>query len=103
MRSNLPGRGRLSAGQVRLATRSVALLESAGLSTRDAVVTQVALAAYVLGFLIQEVGPPPVFDAGVLAAAPELARIVPVLGSTPPEQRFRAGVEALLDGAATRP
>jgi AcrR family transcriptional regulator len=82
--------------QMLLVERSILLLEQSGLTTERAAAAQVTLAAYELGFVAQEVRrptptptptPPPVFQRAITA-----------LGATTVDERFRAGLDIILDG-----
>jgi AcrR family transcriptional regulator len=96
-----------SPAQVRLVARSIELLEGAGLSTAAAVSAHVTLVAYTLGFVLQEVArrPPsaPAPPAPEEAPAPiegqeVFVRAITALGRTSVDQRFRAGLDLILDG-----
>ena len=101
----LTERTRVSPVQVRLVERSIELLERAGLRTEQAVGVHVTLVAYTLGFVLQEVAPrpAPVISAAVPIATSEVfARAVNALAETTVDQRYRAGLELVLDGANRR-
>ena len=87
-----------SAAQARLITRSIELLESLGLSTRAAVDAHVTLVAYVLGFIVQEVGRPTTTPAPVAATSPTLAKALSTLAERSVDERFTVGLELILDG-----
>ncbi len=89
-------RGRISPAQVRLVERSIELLESTGLSTRAAVSLHVTLVAYVLGFVVQEVGRPPSVPGELVASSPTLRRALSTLSTIPVDDRFETGLRLLL-------
>ena len=91
-------RAHRSAAQARLVTRSIELLESLGLSPRAAVDAHVTLVAYVLGFIVQEVGRPTTTPAPVAAASPTLAKALSTLAERTVDERFTVGLEIILDG-----
>jgi hypothetical protein len=91
-------RAHQSAAQARLITRSIELLESLGLWARGAVDAHVTLVAYVLGFIVQEVGRPTTTPAPVAAASPTLARASSTLAERSVDERFTVGLELILDG-----
>src|SRR4029453_12916891 len=86
-------RARLSNAQVRLAVRSIELLQVAGLSMRAAVDTHVTLVAFTLGFILQEVsrpttptGPAPAdLDQGI-------APVLKTLAERSVAERFEVGL-----------
>ena len=61
--------------------------------------TQVALFAFLLGFVVQEIGRPPAISTDVLASNEVLQRAVRALLDSSVEQRFRAGLHLILDGS----
>jgi AcrR family transcriptional regulator len=91
-------RARFSSAQLRLARRSIELLEAAGLSTRDAVDAQVAAVAFVLGFILQEVsrprGGPPATVADEL-----MTSVLTALRERSVDERFEVGLGLIFDGA----
>ena len=90
-------RARFSRSQLRLAQRSIEILESVGLSERAAVDAHVTLVAYVLGFILQEVSratTPPTVDA----YRPFLQRALSTLGERNVDERFEVGLGLILDG-----
>ena len=91
-------RAHRSAAQARLVTRSIELLESMGLSPRAAVDAHVTLVAYVLGFIVQEVGRPTATPAPVAAASPTLAKALSMLAERTVDARFTVGLEIILNG-----
>jgi len=91
-------RAHTSAAQARLVTRSIELLESLGLSTRAAVDAHVTLVAYVLGFIVQEVGRPMRTPPPLAAASPTLARALTTVAERSVDERFTVGLELILDG-----
>ncbi len=91
-------RARTSRAQVRLAERSIELLEGAGLSTRAAVDAHVTLVAYVLGFILQEVSRPVTTGGAILAASPVLRRALTTLAQRSVDERFDVGLGLILDG-----
>jgi AcrR family transcriptional regulator len=95
-------RSRTSSSQVRLVERSIELLESAGLTTREAVQTHVTLIAYTLGFLAQETGRSPSPERDVIATSDVFQRAVEALLTRSVDERFQAGLEIILDGATQR-
>ncbi|HEX2647809.1 MAG TPA: TetR/AcrR family transcriptional regulator C-terminal domain-containing protein [Candidatus Dormibacteraeota bacterium] len=92
-------RSHTSAAQARLVARSIELLESSGLSTASAVRVHITLVAYTIGFVVQEVGRPPRMSASALASSATMQRAVKALLGTSVDDRFRAGLELILDGA----
>ena len=95
----MTGRGRFSSAQARLATRSVALLEEAGLSTEQAVAAHVTMIAFALGFILQEVSRSTPPAASLLAADPVLRRTIVALNGTTVDERFETGLGLILDAA----
>jgi len=91
-------RARTSPSQVRLITRSIELLEESGLSTRAAVDAQVTIVAFVLGFILQEVGRSAAAPREVLEASPVLRRALTTLAERSVDDRFAVGIELILDG-----
>ncbi len=91
-------RGRMSTAQLRLVERSILLLESAGLSTVQAVQAHVTLVGYTIGFVVQETGRSPELPAGVLMSSDVLPRTMGALLSLSVDDRFRAGLELILSG-----
>jgi AcrR family transcriptional regulator len=93
-----------SPSQFRLVERSISLLEGSGLSTSIAVQAHVALVAFTLGFVLQEVGRSPSVTPGLLESNPAIRRAISALAAVPVEARFRAGLDFILDGVeASRP
>jgi AcrR family transcriptional regulator len=95
-------RARLSGQQIRLAGHSIGLMEAAGLSTRAAVDAHVTLVAFVLGFVLQEVSRPTAPPSADVEIGPVLRRALPVLAERPVDDRFRVGLELILDGAGVQ-
>lgn len=95
-------RARFSSAQARLASRSVVLLEAAGLSTREAVDTHVTLIAMVLGFILQEVARPAPMPPELLESDPVLRRAVAALVQRSVDDRFEVALQLVLDGALGR-
>ena len=95
-------RARLSGSQIRLAQRSIELLQAAGLSMRAAVDTHVTLVAFVLGFILQEVSRPTA-PAPVGAGSPLMREVVATLAERSVDDRFAVGLELILDGAGIPP
>ena len=91
-------RARFSASQLRLAQRSIELLESAGLSIRAAVDGHVTLIAYVLGFILQEVSRPTTTPPPLTDASPALRRTLSTLAERDVDERFEVGLRLILDG-----
>ena len=89
-------RGRMSSAQLRLVERSIELLERAGLDTVEAVQTHVTLVAFTIGFVVQETGRSPDISPELIASSETLQRTISALLSTSPDQRFRAGLERIL-------
>ena len=89
----------MSESQVRLVERSFELLERGGLTTRQAVDAHVTLLAYVLGFVLQEVGRPASTPRPVIEASPTLRRALEALPERDVDQRFTVGLGLILDGA----
>ena len=92
-------RARFTRAQARLATRSIALFEQAGLSTRRAVDVHVTLVAFVLGFILQEVSRPAAPGPALLNDDAVLRRAVAALVQSTPAERFETGLAVILDGA----
>ena len=95
-------RTRFSQSQVRLAGRSIELLESQGLGVRAAVDTHVTLVAYVLGFILQEVARPTTIPPAVATSSPVVRRALSTLTQRSVDERFTVGLELILDGAGVR-
>jgi AcrR family transcriptional regulator len=91
-------RARYSSAQFRLVRRSIELFESAGLSTRSAVDAHVTLAAFVLGFILQEVGRPTGPGSDASAADPLMSRVFATLRERSVDERFEVGLGLILDG-----
>ena len=92
-------RARFSRSQARLATRSITILEQAGLPTRQAVEAHVALVAFTLGWIVQEVSRPAAPSTALLRDDPVLRRAMSVLAESATDERFEAGLRLILDGA----
>ena len=96
-------RARFSSAQLRLARRSIGLLESAGLTTRQAVDAHVTMVAFVLGFILQEVSRPSGSPGAGIgpgpAPDPVLARVLVTLRERSVDERFEVGLGLILDGA----
>jgi AcrR family transcriptional regulator len=90
-------RARFSRSQLRLAQRSIEILESVGLSERAAVDAHVTLVAYVLGFILQEVSrpasPPP-----MTATSPLMRSVFSTLAERGVDERFEVGLALIFDG-----
>jgi TetR/AcrR family tetracycline transcriptional repressor len=95
-------RARFSGSQSRLVRRSIELLESAGLSTREAVDAHVTMIAFVLGFILQEVSRPTRPPADV-AGDPVMARAFATVAGRSVDERFEVGLGLILDGAGVAP
>ena len=93
-------RARLSSAQIRLAVRSIELLQAAGLSMRAAVDTHVTLVAFTLGFILQEVSRPttPTGPAPV-NLDPSISPVLKTLAERSVVERFEVGLHLILDGA----
>lgn len=91
-------RARTSAAQIRLVERSIELLESAGLAIDQAVETHVTLVAFTLGFIAQEVSRP-VTPPREIVSEGVFARAIAALTNRTVDQRFRTGLDLILDGA----
>jgi AcrR family transcriptional regulator len=91
-------RARFSRSQLRLAQRSIELLESVGLTTRAAVDAHVTLVAFVLGFVLQETARPTTTPAAVLRSSPVLQRALTTLVERSVDERFEVGLALILDG-----
>src|SRR5262245_28337717 len=91
-------RAQFSSAQLRLARRSIELLEAAGLPTRDAVDAQVAAVAFVLGFILQEVSRP---SGSPPATVPDelMTRVLTALRERSVDERFEVGLGLIFDGA----
>lgn len=94
----LTQRTRTSRSQTRLVSRAIELLESSGLSIDDAVLAQVTVVAYALGFVTQEVGAPASLPEDVLAESPVFQRAIPALLRHSVDERFLTGMNTILDG-----
>ena len=90
-------RARFSRSQLRLAQRSIEILESVGLSARVAVDAHVTLIAYVLGFILQEVARPTT-PSTETASSPLLQRALSTLAERSVDERFEVGLALILDG-----
>ena len=90
-------RARLSQSQLRLAERGIELLTASGLSMRAAVDAQVALVAFVLGFILQEVSRPTT-PAPTGTRSPLLQRMLSTLAERGIDERFEVGLGLILDG-----
>ena len=90
-------RARFSGSQLRLAQRSIEILESVGLSPRAAIDAHVTLIAYVLGFILQEVSRPTTPQTAI-ASSPLLVRALSTLAERSVEERFEVGLALILDG-----
>ena len=95
----LTERAHASPAQYRLVERSIELLEQTGLDDRGVVETHVALAAFTIGFVVQEVGRSPAPTAEALEFSPVVRRTIATLVQIPVDDRFRAGLDRILDGA----
>jgi AcrR family transcriptional regulator len=91
-------RARFSSAQLRLARRSIELLEAAGLTTREAVDGHVTMVAFVLGFILQEVSRPSGSASATPAPDPMLARVLVTLRERSVDERFEVGLGLILDG-----
>jgi AcrR family transcriptional regulator len=93
-----------SDSQVRLVSRSIELLEGAGLDTSAAVSAHVTLVAYTLGFVLQEVArrpastPAPPGPPALNAGMEVFARAIAALAESSVDERFHAGLGLILDG-----
>jgi AcrR family transcriptional regulator len=96
-------RARFSSAQLRLARRSIELLEAAGLTTREAVDGHVTMVAFVLGFILQEVSRPSGSAAVAPAPDPMLARVLATLQERSVDERFEVGLGLILDGVGVPP
>ena len=90
-------RARTSQIQLRLAQRSIELLEAAGLSTRAAVDAHVTVLAFVLGFILQEVSRPRT-QAPDVVPSPLMRRVMATLAERAVDDRFEVGLGLILDG-----
>ena len=86
-----------SGSQLRLAQRSIEILESVGLSARAAIDAHVTLIAYVLGFILQEVSRPTTPQTAI-ASSPLLVRALSTLAERSVDERFEVGLALILDG-----
>jgi AcrR family transcriptional regulator len=91
-------RARSSSAQLRLAGRSIELLEGAGLSNRAAVDAHITLIAFTLGFILQEVSRPASLPPDV-TPSPAIQRTLRTLAERSVDDRFDVGLELILDGA----
>ena len=98
----LTRRANRSPAQVRLIVRAMELLEAGGLSERGRVDAQVTLAAYVLGFVLQEVGRSTATPTRVADRSPVLRRALDTLAERDVDQRFEVGLGIILDGLGIR-
>jgi AcrR family transcriptional regulator len=90
-------RSRLSASQLRLAERSIAVLRASGLSLRAAVDGHMTLVAFVLGFILQEVSRPTTLSAGAVPS-PVMEDVIRTLRERSVDERFEIGLGLILDG-----
>jgi len=95
-------RARFSGAQLRLAQRSIELLEGAGLSRRVAVDAQVTLVSFTLGFILQEVSRPTAPQPGV-APSPFLRSVQATLAERSIDARFEVGLALILDSVGVPP
>jgi hypothetical protein len=96
--SLMTDRARTSPAQYRLVERSLVLLERGGLGMAAAVRVHVALVAYTLGFVLQEVGRPAAASLEALESSPVVRRALIALSRQPVNDRYRAGLTLILDG-----
>lgn len=94
----MTSRATMSPAQFRLVDALIGVLEEAGLSTTDAVLGEVTLVAYVLGFVTQELGRSPAIGPDTLRPYPALQRAMPALVTTPVDDRFTRGIDTILRG-----
>ncbi|HQK31760.1 MAG TPA: TetR/AcrR family transcriptional regulator C-terminal domain-containing protein [Phycicoccus sp.] len=94
----MTSRATMSPAQFRLVDALIGVLEEAGLSTTDAVLGEVTLVAYVLGFVTQELRRSPAIGPDTLRPYPALQRAVPALVTTPVDDRFTRGIDTILRG-----
>jgi len=93
-------RARMSNSQVRLAGRSIELLQDAGLSMRAAVNTHITMVAFTLGFILQEVSRPTTPTGPAPANLdPAIAPVLKTLAERSVVERFEVGLQLILDGA----
>lgn len=92
-------RASTSPAQYRLVERSLVLLERGGLTMAAAVRVHIALVAYTLGFVLQEVGRPAAPSPEALESSPVVRRAIAALSKVPVNERYRAGLALILDGA----
>jgi AcrR family transcriptional regulator len=92
-------RARLSNAQVRLAARSIDLLQAGGLSMRAAVDTHVTLVAFTLGFILQEVSRPTTPATAPAELDQRIAPVLRTLAERSVDERFEVGLHLILDGA----
>jgi TetR/AcrR family transcriptional regulator, tetracycline repressor protein len=92
-------RSRLSNAQVRLAARSIDLLQSDGQSLRAAVDTHVTLVAFTLGFILQEVSRPTTTTSTPADLDQRIAPVLRTLAERSVDERFEVGLHLILDGA----
>ena len=90
-------RARFSRSQLRLAQRSIEILESVGLSERAAVDAHVTLVAYVLGFILQEVSRPTTPPTAT-ETSPLIRSVFSTLAERSVDERFEVGLALILDG-----
>lgn len=98
----LTERSHASPSQMRLVDRSIELLEQAGVTPATAVSAHVTLVAFTLGFVLQETATGPPADLGT-APSPAFVRAVRTLATIPVDERFRSGLDLILDGLAAIP
>jgi len=92
-------RARLSNAQVRLAARSIDLLQAGGLSMRAAVDTHVTMVAFTLGFILQEVSRATTPTTAPADRDPRIAPVLKTLAERSVVERFEVGLHLILDGA----
>jgi AcrR family transcriptional regulator len=97
--SLMTGRARTSPAQYRLVESSLGLLERGGLTMAAAVRVHVALVAYTLGFVLQEVGRPTAASPEALESSPVVRRAIAALSKVSVNDRYQAGLVLILDGA----
>ncbi len=98
----MTGRAQRSASQVRLAVRSIELLQAGGLTTRQAVDAHVTLVSYTLGFVLQEISRSQAAPTPPIEVGPVMRAAMAMLGERSVDQRFDVGLDLILEGVMQR-
>lgn len=98
----MTGRAQRSAVQLRLAARSIELLQSGGLTMRQAVDAHVTLISYTLGFVLQEVSRSTTTPTPPIEVSPVMRAAMATLVERSVDQRFEVGLDLILQGVTGR-